>query len=173
MPSNKSEPNRPLVVVVTGASGSGKTAILPELQRLLPGVAVLDKDHMWARDWGQAYDNFFRMAHALARGGIPLVIVGTIIPEHFEGYGCQEVDTVDIRWINVHCSDEIREARLRSRPAWRKSSSPGFIEEHRSLARRLLDSELPEGAPMVDTSSDEIDDSARAVADLVKDALAS
>lgn len=159
------------MVIVTGASASGKSAILPELRRLLPRFAVFDKDEMWASDWGQAYDNFFRIAVALSETGVPLVVVGTIIPEHFEGYQCRERDLVDIGWINLHCSDEVRARRLQDRPAWRKSSSPAFVEEHRRLAERLLHDELPAGSPTVDTTTAEISETANEVADLIREAL--
>jgi len=159
------------MVIVTGTSGAGKSAIVPELRRRLPGVAVLDKDHMWASDWGQAYDNFFRIALSLSQTEIALVVVGTIIPEHFDGFACRERDLVDTAWINMHCSDEVREARLKARPAWRKSSHLEFIEEHRRLAARLLSDELPAGTPTVDTSARTVDDTAEQVAQLVRKAL--
>ena len=161
------------IFIVTGTSGAGKTAVIPELRRLLPGVAVLDKDHMWHPNPGAAYDNFFRIAAALATTGIYTVIVGTIIPEHFTGWACEERDRVgEIRYVNLHCSDGVRERRLRARPAWRKSSTPEFIEEHRKLAARLLAGELPAGTPTFDTTKCSVEETAAEVASYIRAAMA-
>jgi hypothetical protein len=126
------------LLVVTGASGSGKTAILEPLRQLVPGVAVFDKDLMWAADWDQAYNNFFRVASALAQAGVQAVIVGTITPENVEGLADRDL-VGEIAYLNLHCDDAERERRLRARPAWRRSSDEAFIERHRRFAQWLLD----------------------------------
>lgn len=43
-----------------------------------------------------------------------------------------------VYYLNLHCDDATRAARLRSRPAWR-GCDEAFIEQHRKFAQWLLD----------------------------------
>lgn len=126
----------PPLGIVTGASGVGKTTIIPHLQRLLPGYGVLDKDAMWAQDWDTAYNNLFRVASALAQGGRATVIVGTIIPGHLDGLSDRDL-AGPVSYANLHCDDATRADRLRHRRTWDVPDAP-FIEDHRLFARWLL-----------------------------------
>jgi hypothetical protein len=151
--------------IVTGASGTGKSAIIEPLQHLLTEYGVFDKDQMWARDWDMAYNNFFRIASALAQGNKKTVIIGTIIPDMLEGLS--ERDLVgDIFYINLHTDDQTRRNRLTSRRNW---GLPGeeFIQEHARFATWLLtNAETQFGYPMptIDTTSKSPEEVAKQVA---------
>jgi hypothetical protein len=41
-------------------------------------------------------------------------------------------------YLNLHCDDATRDARLRARPGWRRCTEE-FIAEHRKFARWLLE----------------------------------
>ncbi len=97
--------------IITGASGVGKSAVIEPLQHLLSDYGVFDKDLMWAKDWDMAYNNFFRIAFALAQGNMKTVIVGTIVPEHLEGLSDRDL-VGDIFYINLHTDDETRQTTL-------------------------------------------------------------
>jgi regulator of PEP synthase PpsR (kinase-PPPase family) len=71
----------------------------------------------------------------------------------------------EIHYLNLHCSDDVRRARLTARPPWRNSSKPEFIEEHRRFARWLLDES---GMPVIDTSDASPEETADAVAEWVR-----
>src|SRR5271167_4208618 len=61
-----------------------------------------------------------------------------------------------IHFLNLHCIDEVREQRLRTRPSWRQSSHDAFIEEHRKFAHWLLDNATTAydpPMPIIDTSN--------------------
>ena len=69
--------------VVTGASGSGKSTIVSELQRRLPDCVVFDNDLLWGKmgdDMYQFHNNWIRIAYAVAQGERHTVICGTIMP---------------------------------------------------------------------------------------------
>lgn len=123
--------------IVTGASGVGKTAVVPCLRTLLPDWEVFDTDIIHAADWQQHRSNWLRLAHAIAQNGRYTLLCGTLLPA--------DVDRCDHRpffskvcYLNLHCADATRAARLLARPAWRQSGSAEFIAHHRQFAQWLL-----------------------------------
>lgn len=134
--------------IVTGASGVGKSSIIEPLQRLLTGYGVFDKDQMWAGSWDMAYNNFFRIASALAQGGKGTVLVGTIVPDHLDGLSDRDL-VGETFYINLHTDDETRRMRLLSRRKWGYPNE-AFIEEHARFAAQLLrDANTEFGQPML------------------------
>jgi hypothetical protein len=159
--------------IVTGASGVGKTSITPLLQGLLPNCGVFDKDQMWARDWDMIYNNYFRIASALAQGGKVTVVVGTIMPEFLVGLSDRDL-VGEIRYANLHCDDETRRHRLLTRRTWDVPDEE-FIHQHEEFARWLLDHATTDfGAPMptFDTTVDMPEVVAQNVATWVKQHVA-
>ena len=66
-----------------------------------------------------------------------------------------------IHFLNLHCSDEIREQRLRARPAERNSASEDFINEHKRFGQWLVDNaSIRYDPPMitVDTSDKSVEE---------------
>lgn len=143
------------LLVVTGASGSGKTAIVPRLRGNLSDCVVFDKDLLWGRcgDWNQFYNNWLRIAYTIAQGGRFTLIAGIIMPWDFDT--CEDRNLIGtIHYLNLHCSDDVREQRLRARPSWRQSTNDWFIEEHKRVARQLLEIGASVDPPMqiIDTT---------------------
>src|SRR5262249_40570812 len=64
-------------------------------------------------------------------------LCGTILPEQIAACDARERFTA-IHYLNMHCDDATRDARLRARPAWRNCTE-AFIAEHRRFAQWLLD----------------------------------
>ncbi|GAB4055364.1 P-loop nucleotide/nucleoside kinase family protein [Catellatospora paridis] len=125
--------------VVTGASGSGKSAIFAPLAAALPECVVFDVD--WLIDpmktdgsvaWDAFRDAWLSVAHGIAQGRRSTVLLGPLMPE-------QLADLPSRRWIGpVHfavldCTDEQRRARLQARPSWREHA----IGEHLAFAAHL------------------------------------
>jgi hypothetical protein len=140
--------------VVTGASGTGKTSILPYLRSKLREIVVFDKDLLWNRCGDQFYNNWLRTAYSIAQGGRFTLISGIIMPSDFDT--CEDRNLVGaIYYINLFCSDEILEKRLNARPAWRQCSNEWFINEHKLVEQRLLDLSSTHHPPIpsIDTSN--------------------
>ena len=123
--------------IVTGASGVGKTAVVPVLRRLLPTWDVFETDVMHGADWQQQRNNWLRVAHSIAQCGRYTLLCGTMLPA--------DIDQCDHRpffsqiyYLNLHCDDATRAARLRARPVWR-GCDEAFIDRHRQFAAWLLD----------------------------------
>ncbi len=141
--------------IVTGASGSGKTTIIQPLQERLTEYGVFDKDAMWSRDWDMTYNNFFRIASALAQGGRATVIVGTIIPEHLAGLSDRDL-VGTIAYANLHCDPTMRAARLLNRRTWDIPDAE-FIRTHQEFATWLLEHaarDFDPPMPTFDTTKD-------------------
>jgi hypothetical protein len=140
--------------IVTGASGVGKTTIVSELRTYLPEFEVFETDIMWDDDWQKQRNNWLRIAHSVAQNNRMTVLCGTMMPDDVEK--CDHFRFfAQVHYAILHCDDQTREARLRSRPAWRKCSSDAFIEEHKKFAHWLLenaDTAFSPPAPVIDAT---------------------
>jgi hypothetical protein len=109
-----------MIFFVTGASGAGKTACMPDLARLLPGVALHDLDEIGVppspdKAWRQqATEAWIRRGIDLAREGRDLVLCGGTIPgEILASPSAPEAGPVAVCMLD--CGDVVRIDRLRAR----------------------------------------------------------
>ena len=134
------EPARILpLFIVMGASGCGKTAVVPELRRLLPEWEVFETDILWdsGGDWSFVRGNWLRIAHSIAQSDRPTILCGTHVPEDIDRCDHREAFS-EVYYLALHCDDATREARLRARPAWRGCTEE-FIQEQRECAGWLVE----------------------------------
>jgi hypothetical protein len=152
--------------VVTGASGSGKTALLAPLSRILAGTAVtfdvdllLDSAGMLSDgrpiEWPAFRNAWLSVAHGVAQCGLPTVLLGPFTPGQLEPLPARRW-VGEIRFLLLDCSDEVRLERLEARPPWRRHD----IEEQTKFGRWLRETM----ADAVDTALGSPEDSAQAVA---------
>jgi dephospho-CoA kinase len=151
--------------VVTGASGSGKTAVLAPLARRLAGRCVtFDAD--WLLDaaqelsagqpvsWPAFRDAWLAIAHAVAQCGMPTVLLGPFMPQQLDDLPARRwIGT--IHFLALDCPDGVRRERLMTRPAWRARDITEQTEFGRWLRANIAD--------RVDTSRGTPDDTAAAV----------
>ena len=108
--------------MVTGAPGSGKTAVVPELVRLSPGnLVVMDMDELLddngrllgisiasptaAPIWPAYNALWLRITELIRRSGIPVLLLSPLLPTELpEG-----------RWLHLDCPDAVRRKRLAAR----------------------------------------------------------
>jgi gluconate kinase len=151
--------------VVTGASGSGKTAVAVSLARRLRGRCVtFDADLLMDSagalsggqpvNWPALRDAWLAIAHGVAQSGMPTVLLGPIIPAHLEDLPARRW-VGDIRFLVLDCPDDLRRARINARPRWRARDIDEQVEFGRWLRRNIPDS--------VDTSRDTPDGTAAAI----------
>lgn len=135
--------------VVTGASGSGKTAVSAHLAELLAGRCMtLDVDLLLDAaqslngagtvDWPAFREAWLAVAHGVAQSGMPTVLIGPLIPDHLEGLPGR-------RWIGemhflvLDCSDSLRQTRIEGRPTWRSRDISDQIAFGRWLREHIPD----------------------------------
>lgn len=151
------------LLVLSGASGAGKSALFPLLlERLRGWCAVFDVD--WLIDpiggadrleWQAFRDTWLHVAHGVAQNGLPTLLLGPFIPEHL-------ADLPGRRWVDgthfaaLDCSAAERRVRIEARPAWRARD----IEEQQAFADWLSQ----HISPLFDTSTDTPEATADAVA---------
>ena len=154
--------------ILTGTSGVGKTAVVSELRRLLPGWEIFETDILWdsGGDWRVQQCNWLRVAHSIAQSGRPTLLCGTLLPEHVDA--CDHRDYFSrIHYLALHCDDATRDARLRARPAWRGVTEE-LIAEYGKCARWLVENaETAFDPPLVilDTADASVAETARQIQD--------
>jgi len=162
-------PRKPFLIV-TGASGSGKTAVFAPLARELAGeAAVLDIDYFIdpfaiqaneaPLNWRAIRAAWLSVAAGVAQSGLPTVLLGPLAPFHFE-------ELEQTRWVRsmhfflLDCPDALRRQRLEARPAWRRRD----VEEQTRWGAWLREN-IHDG---VNTSQADLDETLLAVAGWVR-----
>src|SRR3984957_14375488 len=145
---------RPLFVV-TGASGSGKTTIFPELlDRMAGWCAVFDVDWLIDPlgragkdrqvDWPAFRDTWLHVAHGVAQNGLPTLLLAPFIPQHLDDLpGRAWVG--DLHFLVLDCPDDERPRGVEARPRWRARD----IDEQTGYGRWLRENL----EPVIDTTS--------------------
>jgi hypothetical protein len=155
---------RPLFIV-TGASGSGKTAVFAPLARMMQGRCVtFDADLLMDAagalsgsqpvNWPAFRAAWLAAAHGVAQSGLPTVLLGPFIPGHLGELPARRW-IGDIHFIVLECPDELRRARISARPPWRSRDIDEQVGFGQWLRRNIAD--------RVDTSSGTPEEAAAAV----------
>lgn len=144
------------LLIVSGAAGTGKSTVLPQLVGQVPGALILDSDILWMEAFDKPeesyklyFETWLRIAMNLGQSGDPAVLFGTGfgVPANLEN--CVERRYFStIHYLALVCSAEEQESRLRSRPAWRNSSSGEFISTHVDYTRWFME-EGSKGSPPI------------------------
>ena len=123
------------LLMVSGASGSGKTTICQKLLGRCDQVVLMESDILWRPEFNTPetrYRDFFepwlRIAKNISQSGRPVVLfgAGTGVPENIE-HLIERRYFSSVRYLELVCSDEALTGRLLSRPEWRSTTEPAFI----------------------------------------------
>ena len=127
--------------IVTGASGVGKTTVMEELRIQLPDFVILSTDNdlfgETPLDYQGRFNLLLRVAYFVAQSGRVTVICGTFMP--WDAQKCDQYDQFsDVCFINLHCDDATRNARLRNRED-KAMWTDDMLKQHEQFAQWLLD----------------------------------
>ena len=126
------------LLIISGASGAGKTTVCQRLLGQVTGAVLLDSDILWRPEFNAPdtnYRDFFetwlRVCKNISQSGRSVVLfgAGAGVPENIEI--CIERRYFSkIYYLALVCSDEALSERLKMRPAWRGTGASAFIEEN-------------------------------------------
>jgi len=129
------------LLIVGGASGTGKSAILKELIGNINNAILLETDILWQDEFNKPENNYrkffetwLRIAKNISQSGRPVVLFGAGfgVPENIEP--CTERRYFsNIYYLNIYCSDDELEKRLIKRPQWRNCQDKEFIDRQKEF----------------------------------------
>jgi len=167
------------LLVISGASGAGKSTICNQLVGQVKKAVLLDSDILWRAEFSSPENNFrdyfetwLRVCKNIAQSGRPVVLfgAGVGVPENLEG--CIERRYFSaIHYLALVCSDEALTERLRNRPAWRGSREQTYIEEHKRFNYwfKNYNAVNQPSIKLIDTSQYSLQESARQVQDWIEE----
>ena len=148
------------LLVVTGASGTGKSTIAERLARTAGDVVVFDADVIWRPEYDAPADGYaafrdlaLRTARHVGEPGRPVVLMAGGTPAEFEASPQRRYFSM-VHYLALVCDESVLTERLKARPAWRMSSAPQVLERERSFNRWLRENGPTTDPPMtlIDTS---------------------
>ena len=124
------------LLLVSGASGVGKSSVCQTLLGKMENAVLLDGDIIWRAEFNTPDDNYrdyfetwLRLAKNISQSGRPVVSFGAGmgVPANIEP--CIERRYFStIHYLALICDDEVLAQRLKARPAWRGSSEEAFVD---------------------------------------------
>jgi hypothetical protein len=152
------------LLVITGPSAAGKSTLALELVPRLESVVAIETDILWEQKYWSLETGFrefnelwLRVAKNIAQAGRPVLAFRPCIPPQLEQ--CSERRYfADIHYLALVCDDDVLAARLKSRPEWRNTHSPEYIEEMLKF-NRWLKTYIGEDLTLLDTGSHNLEES--------------
>ena len=170
------------LLLIGGASATGKSAILQELAGRFTPAVLLEADLLWLEEFENPpdghrrfFETWLRLAKNIGQSRRPVALFGAglAVPENVEK--CVERRYFSqTHYLALVCDEDALRHRLLARPAWRKSGQPERLQEQLDFNRWLLN-EGPKQIPRVtllDTTHAPVEDSASAVKEWMERALA-
>jgi broad-specificity NMP kinase len=138
------------IYFITGASGSGKTMVIPELLKICPEHITLDLDKLYGplEDWDVIKNVWIHVANQMSLNNRVTILSGTFLPWDYEKTDMK--DRFQPVFIGLHCNDEIREERLRAR-GWNDE----MVRDHKEFNKWIVshaDQDFSPAMPLIDTS---------------------
>jgi hypothetical protein len=157
--------------VVSGASGSGKTAVCQALWGRVNQAILLDSDILWRGEFDSPetkYRDFFetwlRMCKNISQAGRPVALFGAGmgVPDNLEP--CVERRYLSrIHYLALVCEDEILAQRLMERPTWRGCGEKPYIDAQQRFNQWFKDYDQQPSIELIDTSHATVEETAHKV----------
>lgn len=161
------------LLLVGGASATGKTAILHNLTGRFSSAVLLEADLLWLEEFQDPtdghrkfFETWLRLAKNIGQSGRPAVLFGAglAVPDNIES--CLERRYFSrAHYLALVCNREILRRRLLARPAWRMSNRQNQLAEQLDF-NRWLQKEGPAQTPpvtLLDTTDSTVWETANAV----------
>jgi hypothetical protein len=144
------------LLIIGGASGTGKSTASARLAGKIPGAVVLESDILWnayyadKERYAEYFNTWLRMCKNISQSGqaVALFGAGLGVPGNIEG--CVERRYFSrVHYLALVCDDDVLVERLRARPAWRGSAEDEWLSSQ-SAFNRWYKEEASRGEPPVD-----------------------
>lgn len=168
------------LLLIGGASATGKSAILHELSGQFNQAVLLEVDLLWLAEFENPTDGhrkfhetWLRLAKNIGQNGRPVVLFGAglAVPENIEN--CVERRYFsDTHYLALVCEKDELRRRLLARPAWRKSGQPEQLKDQLDYNSWLI-REGPRQIPpvsLIETTDSPVEASANAVKEWIESA---
>ena len=125
------------LLIVSGASGAGKSTVCHKLVGNVSKAVLLDSDILWRAEFNRPdhhrdyFETWLRLCKNISQSGRPVVLfgAGAGVPDNIEN--CVERRYFSaVHYLALVCSDVALTERLRQRPEWRGSGEPAYIDDH-------------------------------------------
>jgi len=159
------------LLIVSGASGAGKSTVCQHLLGRVTQAVLLDADILWRPEFNTPetnYQNYFetwlRVCKNISQSGRPVVLcgAGVGVPENLETR-IERRYFSEIHYLALTCSDETLSKRLGQRPDWRGTHDPAYIEEHIRFNRWFKAYNSQPVIKLVDTTNVPLEETAQQV----------
>ncbi len=167
------------LLMISGASGSGKTTVCRTLFGKVKHAVLMESDIIWRSEFNTPetkYKDFFetwlRICKNISQSGHPVALFGAGcgVPENIEP--CVERRYFSqVHYLAIVCSDEILRERLLSRPEWRNTREPEFIAAQIKFNHWFKAYADRPPISLIDNSSLSIEETSRRVEDWIKEKL--
>lgn len=166
------------LLIVSGASGAGKTAVYQSLLGKINEVVMLEGDLIWRPEFDKPethYREFFetwvKICRDISQSGRPVVMfnAGMGVPENIEPCEGREYFS-QVRYMALVCGDNILAERLRQRPERRTCGDPEYIKEQIEF-NQWLKNEGPKVDPpveLIDNTNITLEETAKQVASWIR-----
>ncbi len=154
------------LLIVSGASGTGKTTVCQHLLGQVTRAVLLDSDILWRPEFNTPdtnYRDFFetwlRVCKNISQSGRPVVLfgAGVGVPENIENR-IERRYFSKVNYLALVCSDETLSQRLQQRPEWRGTHKPAYIEEHIRFNSWFKAYNDQPAIKLIDTTNDALED---------------
>lgn len=159
------------LLIVSGASGTGKTTICQRLTGKVTKAVLLDSDILWRPEFNTPETNYreyfelwLRLCKNIAQSGRPVVLFGAGIgvPDNLEN--CVERRYFStVHYLALVCSDDLLTERLQQRPAWRGTRDVGYIEEQVRFNRWFKEYDVQPFINLINTTNSSLEATASQV----------
>jgi hypothetical protein len=169
------------LLIVSGASGAGKSTVCNALVGYVTAAVLLDSDILWCpafdtpeNDYRDFFELWLRMAKNIGQSGRPVVLfgAGAGVPGNIEP--CVERRYFSaVHYLALTCADDALAARLRARPQWRASAGDAFIEDQVNFNRWFKETgpTLDPPVTLIDTTHSTTEKTAGQAADWIANTI--
>lgn len=132
------------LLLLTGASGTGKTSVCCGLPFVMNEIVALESDLLWGLiptdpdgGYGTYRNLWLRICKNVSQAGKPVLLCGSGVPDQYPFLAERRYFT-RFHFLALTLRDDVLEKRLKTRPEWRRSDE-AFLADQLRFNRWFID----------------------------------